>query len=82
MNHHCILCREILHLDEYATTIDSVTFRTWGNFGSRVFNKFNGGRLELHVCDGCLVANKQYIVHYASRGVSKPEPWEPGVQEG
>ena len=54
----CIVCRRELNNvfeDLSNQPYDGVACFTGGNYGSRVFDSFDGQKLEFNVCDECLV---------------------------
>lgn len=56
---NCVVCgkqlRNVFPDDVENQPNDGVVFTTSGNYGSRIFDSFNGNILELNLCDPCLV---------------------------
>ena len=61
----CIVCRKALRPvfpglsdqeGSYQQPSEAVTFSSKGNYGSTVFDSFDGHILEANVCDACLAA--------------------------
>ena len=78
MEKRCVCCNKELedaldHKD--SPTLDGIYFRSYGNFGSTVFDggEFTGEYLELYLCDECLVGRSHKIHHYKKCNVEQGE---------
>ena len=74
MKINCIKChRELEHWDVYAEEeqqmhpIGGTVFRTYGNYGSAVFDPMDATYLEISVCDECL----RDVMQHTHRGVNQ-----------
>jgi hypothetical protein len=80
----CIACGAVLHPamkntdhnQPYAGTV----FKTYGGYGSTVFDPMdNCEYLEVTICDGCLIKNKNRVLRYAvvrfEHQVTEAAPW-------
>lgn len=56
---------------------EAVTFDTHGQYGSAVFDEFDGAKLEINVCDECLVNGKEAVLHRDGFPKRKLKPWDP-----
>lgn len=64
---------------------DGVTFSTYGNYGSGVFDEVNGTLLEINICDTCLVLHYERVwclryVRRPNRDIEFSQPWKPPGQ--
>ena len=50
-------------------------FDAYGNYGSTVFDPFNGDRLVIFVCDECVTLNKE-LVYHVKHGKPVEETWD------
>ena len=61
---------------ETATNVyDGVACMTSGNYGSKVFDSFDGSYLFFHVCDECLTKKKQHLFLVKGSADSGPSLW-------
>ena len=66
MNTNCIVCNAEVknwdeaysHGEEKIHPIGGTVFRTYGHYGSTVFDPMDGSYLEIVVCDDCLTTRK------------------------
>lgn len=42
---------------------DGVCFETHGNYGSTVFDENDGAKLEINICDQCLIDGRADVLH-------------------
>lgn len=40
---------------------DGVVFDTHGQYGSRIFDELDGAKLQINICDECLVRNRKQV---------------------
>ena len=59
----------------------AVTFETHGQFGSTVFDEFDGAKLEINVCDECLVQGKDAVLCQEGIPHRGWKPWTPPVEK-
>ncbi|KAB8186889.1 hypothetical protein FH608_046210 [Nonomuraea phyllanthi] len=50
----------------------ATTFTTTGHYGSTVFDPMDGSRLDVNVCDDCLTARRDRVLHIAHDGTLQP----------
>lgn len=67
MRTNCIICKTgIENWDVYNSSksvihpINGTAFRTYGHYGSTVFDPMDGSFLEIVICDNCLKDNIDY----------------------
>lgn len=82
MSLRCLMCKEFQSYshdtsDAPVKVEEGVVFRSWGQWGSKVFDKIDGRRLEFIVCDKCLVKNKRNLLYFGPARVIKAEEWDP-----
>lgn len=77
MKPSCVFCRAGIEIDKFNSVLDAVTFKSWGQFGSKVFGRLNGSYIEFHVCDSCLLIHKNDVTYYGPYTIRKPEAWRP-----
>jgi hypothetical protein len=63
----CIVCDKELDNLEYSTRsnstkievhpMDGLHFRTYGHYGSTIFDPMDGTYLDVAICDGCVMKN-------------------------
>lgn len=82
---NCLCCdREVVaYQDEPEMPKDAVAFRSYGNYGSTVWDSLYNDYLIVHICDECLV-NRAARVLRAERIIQPaPDttyaPWDPAV---
>lgn len=54
---------------------DAVIFTAQGNYGSTVFDPFDGSFLEINICDSCLVAGRANV-YAGSRSGAAVSKWD------
>lgn len=65
----------------------AVTFTTYGNYGSRVFDpaSYERSQLVINVCDECLLKNAERVLNSVPARATQPPPllsrWEPPIIE-
>lgn len=81
---NCLGCGKAITLlhDDVETPSDAVVFRSYGGFGSTVWDSLYNDYLLVHVCDECLVARAACVLRGAR--VERPSdttyvPWDPAV---
>jgi hypothetical protein len=62
----CIICAKILenlvHPDSIPNQpVRACTFTTSGHYGSTVFDEIDGAKLEVNICDDCLIAAQKRL---------------------
>lgn len=70
----CIVCEKDLEnagIGEFNQPYAGTTFKTYGHYGSTVFDPMDGSYLVINVCDACLVEKAKIVWH--SKEV-KPAP--------
>jgi len=88
----CARCDTVIDRDEF-TTHDAVICTVGGNYGSAVWDPFDGSTLKLYVCDNCLrmlgkAGNVEHYCRYINVYVDnwfvgthtvndKPQRWNP-----
>lgn len=56
-----------------------VVFSTHGQYGSAVFDEFDGAKLAINICDTCLIAGREIVLHQEGIPRRVWEAWEPDV---
>jgi len=73
MKRNCFCCeKDIDHAgpegdDQFNNPPNDATYwRTYGNYGSTVFDggEFTGEQLEMYICDECLKKKSQHVYHF------------------
>lgn len=60
----CIVCDKDLENWEYTNSfhpLDGLHFKSYGHYGSAVFDPMDGSSLDIAVCDECLILHKNKI---------------------
>lgn len=55
----------------------AICFFTHGQYGSTVFDEFDGAMLEINICDECIVHGKEHVLHMDGAPRRKWKRWEP-----
>lgn len=82
MKPKCIFCHKNIETDKFNSVFDAVTFKSWGQYGSKAFGQLNGSYIELHVCDNCLLTHQKDVTYYGPWTIRKPEAWKPEETNG
>lgn len=80
----CIVCKKPLanispdrHVQPSGGIAFPLIFASSGHYGSRTFDSFDGSKIEITICDGCVLeaaANNRVYVH---RTAEPPQYWKP-----
>lgn len=78
----CLLCRKELEsiVKPGPQPAGAVMFTSPGTFGSGVFDDIDGSRLQINICDECLISNHDLVWYTQERKVTKilkSYPWVP-----
>ena len=83
----CIACGKQLHnvFDDCENQAsDGLAFRSYGQYGSRVFDPMDGQFLEVNICDSCLQAygTNRVLLGRETKPIAsvKLVPWYPGLK--
>lgn len=84
MTVNCFKCDRPLELDpgtgydSIGMLFDGTIWQSYGNYGSTLFDSVseNEGKLEMYVCDECMKAKKEAIVHLKKKSVRSDEEIE------
>jgi len=62
---HCFVCKTKLENFEYEGVgvhpIGGLHFRTYGHYGSGLFDPMDDTSLDIAICDRCVEINKKYL---------------------
>jgi hypothetical protein len=75
MIRNCIICEKELEssvgftndMDFQDPPSKATCFSSSGNFGSAVFDPMDGTRIEISVCDDCLLWKKQFVIGFSTK---------------
>lgn len=56
-----------------------VCFFTHGQYGSTVFDEMDGSKLEINICDRCLIKGRADVLHLQGAPGRKWKAWKPDV---
>ena len=80
MKSTCIACERELDnvMDLGLQPVDGIAFNSQGHYGTSVFDPMDGSRIEIAICDDCVVkAGKKGSVLLYRPFAEKPEVWKP-----
>lgn len=55
----------------------AVTFDSSGQYGSAVWDDFHGAKIEINICDDCLLEGKAHVLHREGFPKRPLNPWAP-----
>lgn len=79
----CLMCgkllKSVLPSPDVNQPMGGTSFTTQGHYGSTLFDPMDGTRLELNVCDPCLLERRDRVDHLDRDGHIRP--WDPAEEE-
>ena len=75
MNYHCIICEKETPNSDYMYPegkaefhpSDGTQFRSYGHYGSTVFDPMDGSYVDIVICNSCLEGHKEKFMYKVNK---------------